>query len=134
MACSSAVRTGTSSGGVRTAFWVVNSWSKWLISAASFKVGTKGGFRVLANRASQCISCKNRGRGGKNHGKAYIFSKWSVEDPIGWTSGRQVCPSHSHGSRVMLAEQGDRFFKRTDKGTRRRESWVVTVEGGEEAE
>lgn len=57
-ACSSGVRTGWSSGGVRTAFWEVNSWSKLLMSVAPLSVGTNGGFTVLANRASQSISWK----------------------------------------------------------------------------
>uniref|UniRef100_A0A8C8BAU9 Palmitoyltransferase n=1 Tax=Otus sunia TaxID=257818 RepID=A0A8C8BAU9_9STRI len=58
--CSLRVRRATSSGGVRTGFCDVNSSSKLLMSVGSLKVGTKGGFRVLANKASQSISCKRR--------------------------------------------------------------------------
>lgn len=59
-ACSLRVRRATSSGGVRIGFCDVNSSSKLLMSVGSFRVGTKGGFRVLAYKASQSISCKRR--------------------------------------------------------------------------
>lgn len=57
-ACSLRLRRATSSGGVRIGFCDVNSSSKLLMSVGSFRVGTKGGFRVLAYKASQSISCK----------------------------------------------------------------------------
>lgn len=57
-ACSLLVRKATSSGGVTIGFCDVNSSSKLLMSVGSLKVGTKGGFRVLAYKAAQSISCK----------------------------------------------------------------------------
>lgn len=55
-ACSFAVSAGMLPGGDRMAFCEVNSRSKLLMSMAFLRAGTKGGFRVLANRASQSIS------------------------------------------------------------------------------
>lgn len=46
-------------------FCDVNSSSKLLTSAGSLKVGTKGGFRALANKASQLISWKRRKQTGQ---------------------------------------------------------------------
>lgn len=58
--CSLQVRRETSSGGVRIGFWEVNSSSKLLVSVGSLNVGTKGGFSLLASKASQSSPCKKR--------------------------------------------------------------------------